>query len=207
MKRETSNTALGVGLLSAWVGIIGLSMGVAFAQDAGVKKWNPKTVSGEIAEGGNLLILEHVAANESDAMESCEDGSHLDDTERSAAETIGNAFRQAGITVNRLLASERCVARETARLLDLGEVQVDPNLNPVAIDSTDAGDVARLRNMLEFPTTPDSNVLLVSHGDNVNRLLKTDVDSPAGTLHVLRTTDGSVSYVGTIAPSDWPASE
>lgn len=170
--------------------------------DAGVKKYDPAAVTGEVAKGGYLLILQHAATGEPEAAGEC--GDTLSAAERAVAESIGAGFQAKGVPVSRILSSERCAAVETARSLGLGDVEVSADLNPVDVDTTDADEVGRLKNMLAVPTTAGTNVLLVSHRDNVNRLLKIDVDSAPGTLHALRKGDGSVAYTGTVAPGDWP---
>lgn len=181
-----------------------LAVGTTHAEStAGVKKYDPATVSGEIAKGGYVLILQHAAAGEPEASNGC--GDTLSATERDVANAIGKGFRASGIPVSRVAASARCAAVETARALGLGTVEVDADLDPVAVDTTDAAEVGRLKSMLAVETAADSNVLLVSHRDNVNRLLGIDVTSAPGTLHVLRRGDGAVAYVGSVAPNEWPA--
>ncbi|MCZ7599701.1 MAG: hypothetical protein M5U09_20805 [Gammaproteobacteria bacterium] len=146
--------------------------------------------------GGHVVVLQHAAAGEPERME-C-DGNELGEEGRALAKRIGEEFRRLGIPVARVEASERCVARQTAELLGFGDVAVNPDLNPVGAETTDAGEVARLRALVTSGAPDDANVLLVSHGVNVNRLLKTSVEHAPGTVHVFRTAEGKTAYVGMV---------
>lgn len=183
-----------------------MAVTTAHATDtAGVRPYNAEGLTGALAGGGYLLLLQHAAdidAPPADAGTEC--GDVLSEAERMLAGAIGQGLRAAGIPVARIGTAPGCAAVETARALDLGEAEVDDRLAHVAVDSSDAGDIGRLRQVLSTPVPETENVLLVTYGSNVARLLKVERVAEAGTLHVLRTGE-SVSYVGSVAPDRWTA--
>jgi broad specificity phosphatase PhoE len=71
---------------------------------------------------GSVVVVRHSYAPGSfdppDArLEDCSTQRHLDDDGRAQARRIGEAFRQHGITVGRVLSSPRCRCLDTARLV------------------------------------------------------------------------------------------
>jgi phosphohistidine phosphatase SixA len=196
-----------IAVLSATVVMAALSASMATEsrgeEIAGVKKYNPLPVSGEIAQGGYVLILEQVAGEGNEGGVDCTGSNTLTDDQRLLAGSIGEAFKRHGIPVGRILASSRCAARETAESLNLGDVVADATLDPVSVNTTDPEEVRRLRRMLAVELPEGGNVLLVSHGANVARLLKSTVSNPPGTLHAFRLTDGAVAYTGSLKPAEW----
>lgn len=111
----------------------------------------------------------------------------LDDRGRAQARAAGAAIRAAGGRVDRVLSSawDRCV--ETARLMDLGPVTVEPALNSFfedrsTRDAQTAATLALLRRL------SGESVLCVTHQVNVTAL--TGVYPASGEIVVVRLGDG-----------------
>jgi phosphohistidine phosphatase SixA len=73
------------------------------------------------------------------------------------ARTVGMHLRRLGVPVAQVWASEYCRARQTAALLDVGKVEVTPDLNMTER-------FAERRARIASATAAGTNVLLVSHG-------------------------------------------
>ncbi len=74
---------------------------------------------------GTVAIMRHaIAPGTGDPsgfdIGDCSTQRNLDDRGRKQARKVGQAFRAAGIAVDRVLTSQWCRCRETARLLELG---------------------------------------------------------------------------------------
>ncbi len=172
------------------------------ADTAGVRQWTPTTLAADLVAGGYLLLVQHAAERDDPRQGDC-DGV-LDDAAAQRAGEVADGLRERGIPVSVVRAAATCVAGETARLLGVGEAETDPRLAAVAPDETDAARIAALRQALEVAAPVDSNVLLVTYRANVERLLKTPLETLPASVHVLRRLDGRLTYLGVIAPGDWP---
>ncbi len=87
-----------------------------------------------LRSGGHIAIIRHALApgtGDPDNFElrDCSTQRNLDDVGRDQARKIGNTFRAHGIKTARVFSSQWCRTLETARLLDLGEVEELPILN------------------------------------------------------------------------------
>ena len=63
------------------------------------------------------------------ALGDCSTQRNLDDRGRAQARRTGQALREAGVTFDHVWTSQWCRARDTAELLDMGEVVEKPPLN------------------------------------------------------------------------------
>ena len=111
------------------------------------------------------------------ALDDCATQRNLGVRGREQAREIGAAIRAAGVTVDRVLTSQWCRCRDTARLLDLGPVVDLPVLNsffrnPARADRQTAG----LRRFL-FGLPPGEVAILVTHFVNIRALTGRSVAS------------------------------
>jgi broad specificity phosphatase PhoE len=128
---------------------------------------------------GSVVLLRHSYAPGSfdppDArLDDCSTQRNLDETGRAQARRLGEAFRQRGITVGRVLSSPRCRCLDTARLA-FGRVEPWPALQGALRD-------AELRQRLLAPVRAaiadhrdDAPLVLVTHGSVVGDLAGVDV--------------------------------
>ncbi|HKL44940.1 MAG TPA: histidine phosphatase family protein [Roseovarius sp.] len=118
----------------------------------------------------------------------CSTQRNLDARGREQARRIGQAIRAAGVTFDALWSSQWCRARETADLLDLGEIVEQPELNSFFAGRGDRA--AQTAETLELiaAQAPDARLLLVSHQVNISAL--TGNFAGSGEIIVARRTDG-----------------
>ena len=103
-------------------------------------------------------------------FDDCTTQRNLDVRGREQAREIGAAIRAAGVTVDRVLTSQWCRCRDTARLLDLGPVEDLLALNSFFRNPARADrQTAELRQFL-FGLPPDEIVILVTHYVNIRAL-------------------------------------
>ena len=155
--------------------------------------WNALQAPGAIA------IMRHAIAPgfgdpDNFRLDDCGTQRNLDDEGRRQARMIGQAFRDNGVEVDRVLTSQWCRSRETAELLGLAPVEDLPSLNSFFGDRSTAG--AQTAETLAFlgSLDPRERVVLVSHQVNISALtgqgtasgeiLVIDV-GPAGSVEVL----------------------
>ena len=127
------------------------------------------------SEPGIVAIVRHAHApgtgdSASFALDDCATQRNLDARGRQQAREIGAAIRAAGATVDRVLTSQWCRCRDTARLLGLGPVEVLPALNSFFRNPARADrQTADLRQFL-FGLPPEETAILVTHYVNIRAL-------------------------------------
>ena len=151
---------------------------------------------------GIVAIMRHALAPETGDPESfalgdCASQRNLDARGRAQARRVGAAIRAADVTVHRVLTSQWCRCRDTARLLDLGPVEPLPALNSFFRDRARAdGQTADLRQFLRG-LPPHETVVLVTHQVNITAL--TGRWAASGEVFLLRVgRDGAVAAAGEI---------
>ncbi|MFN6190963.1 MAG: histidine phosphatase family protein [Planctomycetia bacterium] len=146
---------------------------VAIAADSTATKGD---VVPALQKGGYVLYLRHTQTNPDQAdtdpfhLDNITAQRHLTDVGREQARTIGRSMKQLGLPVDKVLASKFYRAQETAKLLDIGEVQV-------VIDITEGGLVvspnenkrraAALRGLLSTAPPEGMNTVIVGHRPNL----------------------------------------
>lgn len=127
----------------------------------------------------------------------CTTQRNLDDRGRAQARAIGAAFRERGITVDRVLTSQWCRARETAALLGLGEPQELPDLNSFFADRREAESQTQ-RLAAAIRALPRGTVaVLVTHQVNITAL--TGVYPSSGEIIVGRPEGEVFTVIGRIS--------
>lgn len=131
------------------------------------------------------------------SLDDCSTQRNLDARGRRQAREIGAAIRFSGVRIDRVVTSQWCRCRETARLLGLGDPQDLPALNSFFEDrSTAAAQTRDLRAFLRgLPA--GKTVLLVTHQVNITALTGRSVGS--GEVFLLRIgQDGDIKVIDTI---------
>jgi phosphohistidine phosphatase SixA len=124
---------------------------------------------------------------------------------RAAAQRIGAAIRRLGIPIGRVLASEYCRTRETARLMNLGPVGTTREIINMRVAELVGGRSAvidRARRMLASPPQAGTNTVLVAHG-NLMLAATGAYGEEAGAGIFLPQADGGVELVTQLGPADW----
>jgi phosphohistidine phosphatase SixA len=129
-----------------------------------------------LAQPGHVLLMRHANApgvGDPSGMKlaDCTTQRNLDARGRAQAERLGVRLRAAGISDVRVLTSQWCRCRDTARLLAIGPVEDLPALNSFFEEpETKAGRIAALREFLDKIPRDGSAVVLVTHQVTVTAL-------------------------------------
>lgn len=162
----------------------------------------PSALWAALAEGRAVAMMRHALApggGDPAGFEigNCATQRNLSDEGRDQAKSIGAAFRENGIEQADVLTSQWCRCAETARLLDIGDVQEFEPLNSFFQDrSLTQPQTEALRDFLQQRTATEP-LVLVTHQVNITAL--TGVFPRSGEI-VFFTIDanGSVDVLGTI---------
>ena len=160
-----------------------------------------------LSEPGIVAILRHAFAPGTGdpatfSLDDCATQRNLDAQGREQARKIGAAIRAAGATVDRVVTSQWCRCRDTARFLDLGPVEDLPALNSFFRNRDRAGpQTAELRQFL-LGLPPAETVVLVTHQVNITAL--TGRIPALGEVFLLEIgRDGTISVVDEILIGPW----
>lgn len=118
---------------------------------------------------------------------------------RRQAIAIGAQWRRERMPVDRVLTSRWCRARDTARLLSVGEVRAYPALDSsfTVSDATASRRTAKVRALIQRHRGQAGVLVLVGHQVNITDL--TGVAPPSGGAVVVKAdADGSLRVVGTL---------
>ena len=155
-----------------------------------------------LSEPGIVAILRHAFAPGTGdpatfSLDDCTTQRNLDARGREQARKIGAAIRAAGATVDRVVTSQWCRCRDTARFLDLGPVEDLPALNSFFRNRDRGGpQTAELRQFL-LGLQPGKTVVLVTHQVNITALTSRIPASGEVFLLEIRR-DGTISVVDEI---------
>jgi phosphohistidine phosphatase SixA len=101
----------------------------------------------------------------------CATQRNLNDAGRTQARETGERLREMGVSVDRVLSSQWCRCLDTARLLDLGEVEEAPSLNSFFEERGRREARTRATKELLLALDPSVVAMLVTHQVNVSALL------------------------------------
>src|SRR5215467_10159500 len=110
---------------------IALTVAPGFAADDSTAAW------AALVQGGHVALIRHGNAPPGYGdppgfkIDDCKTQRNLDEQGREQARALGEAFRQHGVRVDRVLSSPWCRCLETARLLAVGPVETSRALIPI----------------------------------------------------------------------------
>jgi phosphohistidine phosphatase SixA len=126
--------------------------------------------------GGHALVMRHARTEPGTGdppgfrLEDCSTQRNLSAAGREQARAIGALLRGARVPVDRVLSSRWCRCLETARLLDMGEVEPFPPIDSFFADRGRRGpQTEAVRAFLRGWRGP-GNVVMVTHQVNVTAL-------------------------------------
>jgi len=131
-------------------------------------------------------------------LQDCATQRNLNEQGRRQARRIGRAMRDAGVTFDAIWSSQWCRARDTARLLQLGDIVEMPPINSFFAGRGDraAQTAAALEMILDKPA--EARLLLVTHQVNIRALAGSFAN--AGEIIVtLRNVSGGLTVIDRIA--------
>jgi phosphohistidine phosphatase SixA len=127
-----------------------------------------------LVQGGHVALMRHGNAPPGYGdppgftIGDCQTQRNLDARGRAQARALGEAFRQHGVRVDRVLSSPWCRCLETARLLALGPVETSWALIPMPPSAP--GRLHELQELVAAWRGPGT-LVLVTHGFTVQALL------------------------------------
>lgn len=195
-----------------------LLVGVATAQP--VPAQDVDEPSGEalvraLRQGGYNLYFRHAATDwsQSDRVREAGDWNSCDperirqlsDKGRDTARAVGNAIRALGIPVGKVLASPYCRTVETARLMDLGQIEKTTEVMNMRVAEYFGGRAAIVKTAqarLAMPPAAGTNTVIVAHG-NVARDSTPVYPGEAEGVVFLPDGNGGFSVVARVSPAQW----
>jgi phosphohistidine phosphatase SixA len=179
--------------------IISLATPAALTADDAKEAWKA------LATGGHIALIRHSNAPPGFGgdppgfrLDDCNTQRNLDNKGREQSKALGEAFRDHGVHVDRILSSPVCRCMDTASLMAVGQVETSWALLP----DRDAAR-PRLRELKEIISSwrGPGTLVLVTHGFTIEPLIGV-IPEQAETV-VLRPTPGvepGAQVVGRIAP-------
>lgn len=172
-----------------------LTLAVALLVGAAPARALDRELLESLRSGGYMLYFRHAATdwsqtdrNHASDWDSCDPQQmrQLSAEGRATARRVGAALRQLRIPIGAVAASEFCRAAETARLLDIGPIEL------------------RRRAGERLATVPaaGTNTALIAHG-NVFVLLADPRPVEGGTAILRPDGAGGFSVVAQVAPEEW----
>ena len=143
-----------------------------------------------LADGGHVALMRHARAPgtgdpDNFRLEDCSTQRNLDETGRAQARRIGQAFREDGVVLGRVLSSQWCRCLETARLLGFGDVEPFPPLNSFFGErGRGPNQTEAVRALLADADPEGPSLVMVTHQVNITAL--TGIFPRSGEIVVLR---------------------
>lgn len=186
--------------MSGWMTVLAAS---ATAQDAP----DAQALWAKLAQGGHVAMMRHAIAPgtgdpDNFVLDDCNTQRNLSSEGREQARAIGAAFRQRDVGVSAIYSSQWCRALDTARLLDLGEVEPLPALNSFFRQREQEAEQTQALEQRLLEMAADETWVLVTHQVNITAL--TGIFPRSGEIVVVRpdaTTD-SLTVVGRLMPAN-----
>jgi broad specificity phosphatase PhoE len=127
-----------------------------------------------LKSGGHAVLIRHATAPGTGdpprfSIGDCATQRNLSDEGRAQARAIGDAFRAAGVSVDRVLSSRWCRAADTAALLALGPVEPFPPLDSF-FRNRDDGPAATDATRQAIAQLGRRTVVMVTHQVNITAL-------------------------------------
>lgn len=156
----------------------------------------------EVRKGGHVLLIRHAITTPGTGdppgfvLADCSTQRNLSDKGIADAKRLGEKFRAERIKPTRVLSSEWCRTKDTARLA-FGTLETSSMLNSTFADAPDRA--ARAQAVREFARRiqPNETVVLVTHGNNINAAF--DVYTAEGDIVVAKPGADGLKLVGKIA--------
>jgi phosphohistidine phosphatase SixA len=126
--------------------------------------------------GGHVALMRHADAPGGVGdppgfrVENCATQRNLSEKGRADAEKIGSQLKGEGIAFQKILSSPWCRCIDTARLMDLGTVETEATFGNVVVLKDQRQTLTTGARALIARWTAGGNLLVVSHGANIQAL-------------------------------------
>jgi len=156
---------------------------------------------GALRQGDHVALMRHAEApgNAGDPpgfrLDDCSTQRTLSPKGRSDAQAVGQRLRAGGVGITKLLSSPWCRCVDTARLLDLGPVEIEPSFGNAFVQADQRGALTAGAKAIITQWTGPGTLLVVTHGANIQAL--TGVNPASGEVVVVAPApDGTIREVG-----------
>ncbi len=162
-----------------------------------------------LKQGGYIIYLRHGATdhtqNDQDLsdLRACSKQRNLNAQGKQESRLLGNAFKELGIKIDKVLSSPYCRCVDTA-LFAFNRVEIDMNMRATfATNQAETEYLKRyLTQQLKVPPLAQHNRVLVGHTANLREV--TNVwPKPEGVMHIFKPTHQGYQHMGRIPPSQW----
>jgi phosphohistidine phosphatase SixA len=159
-------------------------------------------LQGKAPKGYVLLFRHSLAPGVGDPanfkLNDCSTQRNLSAEGREDAKEIGKWLQRREVKIARVESSRWCRAKETAQLLNLGKVRLNPNLDSLfqEADATKHPQTSKVRQQIINHRNKTGLLVLVGHYVNIAALTGVGVDSGEGIL-VRADNKGVIKVVGT----------
>ncbi len=151
---------------------------------------------------GYVLLLRHALAPGSGdpanfKLNDCSTQRNLSEQGRADAKDIGAWLKSKKVKIHRVESSRWCRAKETAKLMDIGNVKLNKNLDSLfnAADPVKHPQTAAVRKQIVSHRNQDGLLVMVGHFVNIGAIVGSGVDSGEGVL-VRANAKGEIKIVG-----------
>ena len=151
---------------------------------------------------GYVLLLRHTLAPgvgdpENFKLNDCSTQRNLSQVGRDDAKSVGEWLKRRDIKITRVESSRWCRAKETAQLLGIGRVRLNPNLDSLfeSADPAKAIQTVRVKKQIVDWRNKSGLLVLVGHFVNIGAVAGVGVGSGEGVL-VKADSKGKISVVG-----------
>ena len=151
---------------------------------------------------GYVLLLRHTLAPgvgdpENFKLNDCSTQRNLSQVGREDAKSVGDWLKRREIKISRVESSRWCRAKETAQLLGIGRVRLNPNLDSLfeSADPAKAIQTVRVKKQIVDWRNKSGLLVLVGHFVNIGAVTGVGVGSGEGVL-VRADSKGKISVAG-----------
>lgn len=151
---------------------------------------------------GYVLLLRHTLAPgvgdpANFKLNDCSTQRNLSSVGREDAKAVGDWLKRRDIKITRVESSRWCRAKETAQLLGIGRVRLNPNLDSLfeSADPAKAVQTVRVKKQIVDWRNKSGLLVLVGHFINIGAVTGVGVGSGEGVL-VKADSNGKISVVG-----------
>ena len=160
-----------------------------------------------LRQGGHIALMRHAEAPGGAGdpsgfkLDDCATQRNLSAKGRADAQAVGQKLKDKGVVVAKLLSSPWCRCIDTARLLDLGSVEIAPTFANAFVLADQRGALTAGARALIAGWKGPETLLVVTHGANIQALTGSNLAS--GEIVVVNTApDGALQEQGRIPIPD-----
>jgi phosphohistidine phosphatase SixA len=188
MRRLVRHSVLG---LLGWVGMLVPALA------------NETAAWAALRNGSHVALMRHAEAPGGAGdppgfrLDDCTTQRNLSARGRADAQAVGQKLRAKGVAVAKLLSSPWCRCVDTARLLDLGPVEVEPTFSNVFVLADQRRALTAGAKAIITGWTGPETLLIVTHGANIQALV--GFNPASGEIVVVAAApDGAIREIGRI---------